>query len=216
MTEEQLKYIASQLRCPHGDNAIEVANKMNEGNSLINEAVLEALGPVSGTILEIGMANGHLVPEILNSGPDATYIGCDISHEMVSAATVSNADFVDAGRAQFHLVTPGQLPPGIVVETVFTVNTIYFWDDSNDFLTKIRSVLSPSGRLLIGFRPRHSMENYPFVQYGFQTYSEEDVSQMLHAAGFSVTDRVETREPDRDVLGEIMRVDHVVISAVKR
>lgn len=153
MNPEELEFLAAQLRCPSGEHGLEVALKMNEGNRLINSVVLQALAPLSGTVLEIGMGNGYLVPEILNCGPDIRYIGCDISPDMVSASNSMNAQFVSTGRARFHLVEQGTTPPQTVADKVFTVNTIYFWDDDRQFLQNVKHVLAPAGTFVIGLRP---------------------------------------------------------------
>lgn len=212
-TEDDLKFIAGQLRHPHGEHAMEVVRKMNEGNRLINDAVLDVVGDNPGEILEIGMANGLLVSTLLGSNPQTTYTGCDISEEMVTEARRFNANYVDAGRAAFVHVEPGSLPQGIGVDTVFSVNTIYFWDDVDLFLEKIWSALRPGGTLVLGFRPASSMKHYPFVKFGFEMFDPSDVEAHLTKAGFELTDLVEAREPDREVLGEVIRVDHVVVAA---
>lgn len=68
MDEETLKAIADQLRQPTGEYAIQVGEKMNEGNLHINLNTFEVLNLVAGdNILEIGMGNGFFVKNILST-----------------------------------------------------------------------------------------------------------------------------------------------------
>lgn len=47
-------------------------------------------------------------------------------------------------------------------------------------------------------------------------YDANDVVSLLDENGFEVSNVIEAREPDREILGETFRVDHLVVSAVHR
>lgn len=214
-SESDLKQLAALLRRPEGEQASEVVQRMNEGNRLINEAAINVMRPVTGTILEIGMANGIMTPAILARNPAARYIGCDISLQMVNAALERNREHVDAGRAEFVHVEAGSLPADLDADSVLSVNTIYFWEDAPAFLGLIHSTLRPGGQLVLAFRPENTMKELPFVKYGFNSFRSEDADSLLSDAGFAVDRIVEDQEPDRYLFGKNVRVDHVVVSATR-
>ena len=139
MDVELLKSIARQLRQPTGEQGIQVAKKMNEGNLHMNRFTIEALHIKHfDRILEIGMANGYFVKDILK---DATvrYVGCDFSEIMVAEARTHNQSFIDSGQAEFLLANADNLPfKDESFDKVFTVNTIYFWDDPEKVLEEIK------------------------------------------------------------------------------
>src|SRR5688500_4778285 len=140
MNEEQLKPVASQLRQPQGEEGIQVGEKMNEGNAFLNLAAIKQLKlQPNVSVLEIGMGNGFLVKDILSGNPSAKYIGCDFSELMVEQARKLNKTFINNGKAQFVLAEADNLPfAPESFDKVFTVNTLYFWNDPAAILTQIR------------------------------------------------------------------------------
>ncbi|RYE46744.1 MAG: class I SAM-dependent methyltransferase, partial [Sphingobacteriales bacterium] len=210
--ESVFKAIAAQLRQPHGENAAQVGLKMNEGNKYINLKAIETVDPKSGDrILEIGMGNGFFVKDILARHPSIKYTGCDLSEEMVDEAIKFNTDHIRSGNAEFKLSDAGSLPfPENTFDKVFTVNTIYFWDDRSLVLSGVKNVLKPGGLFVIALRPRFQMENYPFVKYGFNLFSAEEVKELLIENNFNNVETCSMEEPFQVINGQNIPVSTVI------
>jgi hypothetical protein len=58
-------------------------------------------------------------------------------------------------------------------------------------------------------------EKYAFTKYGFNLFSKEDVVKLLSDNSFSVIDAIENLEPDFDMHGEIMKMENVIVVAIK-
>ncbi len=218
MTDEQkLQNQAAQLRKPEGEDGLKTAEFMSKGNLQIIKDSLKALDPTPGdNILEIGMGNGFHVKEILEKSESIQYTGCDYSALMVQESEKLNDNWVAKGRARFFNAGITSLPfEKNVFNKIFTVNTIYFWDNEAAALTEIKRILHPSGKFIIGFRPKHQTENYPFTKYGFNQFSKDDVAQLLFDNGFSVPEIVENREPDFELNGHILKMENLVVAARK-
>jgi ubiquinone/menaquinone biosynthesis C-methylase UbiE len=217
MHEEALKELARQLRQPHGENATEVGERMNKGNELMNLSAIKMLEAQAGdVILEIGMGNGFFVKDILNLAPAIHYIGCDFSEEMVKEAISANKEFINNHQAKFFLASADALPfESPTFNKVFTVNTLYFWDNPPLVLNEIKRVLKPEGQLLIAFRPRWAMEQYAFTQYGFTMYSQEALSSLLADNGFKVIKTFEEQEPEQEINGQTITPAFAVVCAEK-
>jgi ubiquinone/menaquinone biosynthesis C-methylase UbiE len=215
MDEETLKNLASQLRKPEGEEGIKTGAWMNKGNVHINLDTLEVVNP-SGydNILEIGMGNGFFVKEILSKHPSITYTGCDFSEVMISEAEKMNASWVAGGKAKFILTDAASLPfPDQSFDKIFTINTVYFWDDEVSVLKEISRVLKPTGKFILTLRPKHQMINYPFTKYGFKMYSKDDVYALLSRNGFIINNIFEKHEPDFELKGEVVKMESLIAEA---
>ena len=217
MNEEVSKSIAAQLRKPHGDYAIQVGEKMNEGNRLINAYTIDALAlEAEDNVLEIGMGNGFFVKDILSIDGSITYVGCDFSEVMVEQAVKNNQDFIDKERANFHVASADKLPfTDDIFDKVFSVNTLYFWDNPPVVLSEIKRVLKPGGSMFISIRPKSVMQHYPFARHGFSLFSKQDLIDLLSGSGFEVTHITERKEPDQDVNGNKVIVETLIVGAEK-
>ncbi|MDY8137429.1 class I SAM-dependent methyltransferase [Aquimarina sp. 2201CG5-10] len=217
MTTDQLKTIAQQLRKPEGLQGIEVGNKMNLGNALINLATIEALSLKNNDkLLEIGMGNGGFVKDIFAINDSIKYVGCDYSQTMVDEAEKINKMFIDKHQAQFHHTGAEQLPfQDDSFNTVFTINTIYFWENITKILSEIWRVLKPGGTLIIALRPKSSMQTYPFTKYGFRMYNKKELSVALEKNAFRMIQFIEKEEPPQKVNGTLMKVETLIVCAQK-
>ena len=217
MSEEIFKVSAEQLRQPHGDLAIQVGEKMNEINIHIHHNTFEELHISSNdSILEIGMGNGYFVKDLFQINPDITYIGCDFSEKMVEESTKNNAQLIAAGKVAFHFANAAKLPlQDAVVNNIFTIHTLYFWENPAEVLNELHRVLQTKGQLSITIRPKEIMQHYPFVKYGFTLYAKEDLVSLLNNNHFSVINIVEKKEPDMEVNGEKMPTATLLVTAEK-
>jgi ubiquinone/menaquinone biosynthesis C-methylase UbiE len=217
MTEENFKLIAAQLRKPHGEMAKEVGKMMNEGNKLMNLAAITSLNIAShDTIMEIGMGNGYFVKDILATDETVLYDGCDFADTMVAEAIALNNEYVLNKQARFTLANADVLPyDNASFNKVFTVNTIYFWDDAVQVLTEIKRVLQSKGLFIIALRPKSIMDHFPFTKHNFNTFDKTDCIDLLTQNGFEVSEVIEQNEPDLDFFGENLKNEFMVISAIK-
>jgi SAM-dependent methyltransferase len=214
MTEEQLRQIAAQLRSPHGESGVEVAERMNVNNGLMNRWAIEQLAvQPNDRILEVGPGNGRFVPEIVGQHSSVTYIGYDHSELMVSEAKQYNSALVESGRVRFVLRNGPTMPFADGTFTkAFAVNVIYFWEDLAAELAQLHRVLAPSGKLLLVIRPKSIMENLPFVHHGFQLFEPAAVVRMLEANRFRTVDTIVRLEPAQQVNDSMLPLSTVLIT----
>ncbi|AGH81173.1 SAM-dependent methyltransferase [Psychromonas sp. CNPT3] len=206
----QPQEIASQLRCPSGAEATDVAKKMNISNYSLNKKCIGLLQlKASDSVLEIGPGNGTFVADIINVAKDITYMGVDWSAEMVVEARSINEHLINIGIVQFQQGNSQQLAfESHIFDKVFTAHTIYFWDDPSEHLAEIRRVLKPSGLLCIAFGNCKFMKDLAFVEYGFELYDPLKAIKLLHSSGFSIIETYQHKERGRSNAGDI--VDKVI------
>jgi ubiquinone/menaquinone biosynthesis C-methylase UbiE len=217
MNPTEIKQIASQLSHPQGEEGMKVAGNMHVNNGGMIQRTIDLLHCQEGdTVLEIGPGNGGYVPYVLSRAAGLRYYGIDISETMVQAALQQNSALVDAGTAHFTLGNGRELPyADAFFDKVFTVNTLYFWEDPQIQLQEIYRTLKPGGRLSIGIRSRAFMEQLPFTQYGFRLYDAAAAMAVLEKAGFSIRETVEEKEETMSIMGMMLEKERIVIVAEK-
>ncbi len=217
MDENTLKLIAAQLRKPTGPDGIETGERMNVGNLLINLNTIESMDLQPGDeVMEIGMGNGHFVKNILDVNDSITYTGYDFSPDMIFEAKLRNEKYITEGRASFILGDVATMPfRDNSFNKILTINTIYFWYDPEKVLAEICRILKPGGKTYIAIRPRSSMQLYPFVKYGFNMFSKEELSDLLSANNFAVLEVIEKEEPSQDRFGTEMVVETLIVIGQK-
>ncbi|MES2678971.1 MAG: class I SAM-dependent methyltransferase [Bacteroidota bacterium] len=215
--EGQFAEIAKQLRQPQGDYAKEVGERMNEGNLQMNLYTIEKLNiNPSDRVLEIGMGNGFFVKNILGKNESVAYTGCDFSEAMVREAGTRNEEYLKNKRAGFFLANAEHLSfPDNSFNKIFTVNTIYFWDQPEAVLKELGRVLTPEGVLLIALRPKSVMDHFPMTKFGFNTFSAKDVSALLGQNGFKVIEITEKEEEPLEFFGEKLKNEFMIVCAKK-
>jgi ubiquinone/menaquinone biosynthesis C-methylase UbiE len=197
ITEKQFETLAGQLCHPHGVMGRMVASHMNKGNLRMNLETIAQIQPKPYEhILEIGMGNGFYVKDVLSQNKLIRYFGIDFSITMVDESIMLNNRFVQNGQALFIQANASNLPfINEFFDTVFTVNTIYFWKDIRIVFSEVRRVLKTNGTFVLSLRPSSVMGKLPITKYGFKTFSIENITGLLRSNGFTpikVTERRDT------------------------
>lgn len=135
---------------------------------------------------------------------------------MVDEALKKNEIFIATGQAQFYLADAKDLPfEKEIFDKVFSINTIYFWENPQIVLAEIWRVLKPKGQVTISLRPKSIMEHYPFVKYGFKMFAKEDLKELISKNNFTVVDIIEKEEPEIELNGELTKTATLLIRAEK-
>lgn len=216
-TEEDLKILAKHLRKPEGEIGEDVAKRMNVGNAPMNLHTLAVLNPQANqTILEIGMGNGFFVKNILELDETIRYHGLDYSTDMVKLAATLNSNYVQENRAIFLEGSVECIPfEKELFDQVFTINTLYFWEDVQKGLNSISKVLKTGGRLILSIRPKDNMVSLPVTKYDFNLFDIDEVVVALENAGYLNIQKTFVTEPLQPNMGMTPERKCVIISAEK-
>jgi arsenite methyltransferase len=76
----------------------------------------------------------------------------------------------------------------------YTVHTVYFWTSLRTGFVELHRVLSPGGRLVVGFLPKEWMDGMQFPPDLFKMRTPEEVVGAATEAGFKET-RIERPGP---------------------
>lgn len=176
----QLQTLAAQLRCPDGEIGVKLGHTMNMSNlSIILHSLNHLYIQAHDNLLEIGYGNGGLLGYILSLAKHLHYTGVEISDTMHQEAQAQNQPYIAAQLAHYQLYDGTHLPfDEPVFDKIFSVNTIYFWQQPVALLASICQVLKRDGHLCLTFCDKSFMQTLPFTQYGFRLYDVDDVKQL--------------------------------------
>ena len=209
------KAVAAQLSKPEGEAGIKTAEHMNKSNADMTRHAVDLLDcGDNDQVLEIGPGNGRFAAYVLSKGANIAYTGVDISETMVTTAREFNKEHVAMGRITFQHVNGSHFPfPDRTFDKVFTVNTLYFWEDPAIQLAEIKRVLKPLGVFCLAIASKAFMEQLPFTAYGFTLYTPEDAQKLLAANGFGM---LSTKVRQQNIIGaaqqEVVREEVFILA----
>lgn len=196
MDSEKLKILARNLNSPQGEKGIEIGEMMNATNiGMTLESIKALLIEDNEHILEIGHGNAAHVKSILNKAQNVKYTGVDISETMYNEARRLNSGYKD--HADFVLYEGEKLPfEDKTFSKIFTVNTVYFWQNPVGYLNEIYRVLQNNGSFVLTFGQRDFMETLPFTQFGFTLYNTDEMVDIVSKSQFK---RVKVSEKKEEI-----------------
>lgn len=167
---------------------------MNRHNAKMNAFVVQRLELTpADRVLEIGFGGGAALPALIAGA--GFVAGVDRSATMVRQANARFAAAVSARRAEFRQGSVERLAfDAASFGKVCTVNTVYFWPSLDAGFAEIRRVLSPGGRLVVGFLPKEWMDRMGFPDDIFTSRTPDDVIGALTRSTFTDI-RVERPQP---------------------
>ncbi len=135
--------------------------------------------------LDIGFGGGYLLKKAIPQVSRGLVAGLDVSPVMVDACRAKFQKLIQAGKIDILCGQAERLPfPDAYFTKVSSVNSLFYWDNTQQGIAEIFRVLQSGGRIVLTFTERKDIENKGFSQYGITTFDTEEVQQMLVRAGF--------------------------------
>lgn len=206
MKKEELQAIAAQLKHPTGEKGIEMANMMHETNINMTCHSIQNLNIKAGdSVLELGHGNAGHLELIFEQAQKLKYYGLEMSELMFQEARQTNRNLVSQKQAFFSLYKGKAIPfQDSFFDKIFTVNTIYFWQQPEKFLMEIYRVLKADGNFCLTFAEESFMKQLPFTAYEFTLYSTEKVKQLIEKTAFKIVYTETLTEKVKSKTGELM------------
>jgi SAM-dependent methyltransferase len=135
-------------------------------------------------VLEIGFGSGMLLKKIAQKS--AVCFGIDPSATAIKQAAKRNKRLVISGVVKLKNGTAENIPFDERFDTVYTVNTIYFWDNVDNGLQSIKSKLTDGGRFINAFYTKKYLDTLPYTKNGYNKFTLDDLVEKTKAAGFAV------------------------------
>ncbi|MDR6125134.1 ubiquinone/menaquinone biosynthesis C-methylase UbiE [Bacillus sp. SLBN-46] len=97
-------------------------------------------------VLELGCGAGFAMKMILEQTLADQVVGLDLSRTVIRSAALRNKKAINEGRAKLVQANVEKLPfQNEHFDKVFSIHTIYFWDNIAETISEIYRVLKPGG-----------------------------------------------------------------------
>ncbi len=185
------KILSAQARKPRGFlGRYLMKNIFINNNADLNAFIKENLGLKSNDhVLEIGFGPGRLIHAMAKTVSEGVIEGIDFSRVMHEEASAFNQESIASGKVQLHSGNCESLP---FLDQTFhklcSANTLYFWKDPLPYFQEMYRVLKPGGSLVIGFRDDEQMKPLRLDRTVFNTYTQDEVKNLLSRVGFQEID----------------------------
>ncbi|WP_226673392.1 class I SAM-dependent methyltransferase [Rossellomorea aquimaris] len=101
-------------------------------------------------ILEIGCGAGFALKQIASLNVGHTMTGLDLSETLLQSAALRNRKVITQNQMELVHGTVEEMPfPNEQFTAVFSIHSIYFWEDLFKSFTEIHRVLTPGGTVLV-------------------------------------------------------------------
>lgn len=216
MEEKDLKILAQNLANPQGEKGIQIGEMMNETNiGMTLESIKTLLIEDDEHILEIGHGNAAHVKSLLNLAQNIKYTGIDISETMHLEAKRLNETFKN--QAEFVLYEGTKLPfKDKTFDKIFTVNTVYFWENPVEYLNEVYRVLKKNGTFVLTFGQKNFMEKLPFTVYDFKLYNNDELEEIISQSNFKRMKISEKEEEVKSKIGDELIKRNYTILTIKK
>ncbi|MEH7249540.1 class I SAM-dependent methyltransferase [Neobacillus niacini] len=176
------EFIDHQYKTPKGIIGAFIGEKMVKQHKTETNWSLELMNIQQGDrILELGCGAGYAIKLILEKSLAEEIVGLDISPTIIRSARIRNKKAIHEKRAKLIQANLKELPfQNEDFNTVFSIQTIYFWSDIAATLSEIFRVLRPEGVVILTFSDGKEDETWE----GMKGITENQVIPYMKNAGF--------------------------------
>ncbi len=179
------EYIGSQFGKPQGIIGKICCKLMNIINKPLYNGIINNINTdCNSTVLDIGYGNGYLISKLFRKSSCNIY-GIDISEDMKSTAEKRNRKALSANKLKLWVGDCCSMNfKDNSFDSITSVNTIYFWQDTLRGLSEIYRTLKPNSTFCNAVYSKSWLEKTSYTKKGFTFFEKEDYIRLGKQAGF--------------------------------
>jgi ubiquinone/menaquinone biosynthesis C-methylase UbiE len=196
MINNFIKYIGKIFGNPSGIVGKLFTKLMNIMNQKQYKAVLDNINlEPNDNILDIGFGNGYLLNKLFKKNIPIKIFGIEISNDMIKNVSKKYRRIIENGHIKLYL--ENIVNTSLKNETfnkIYTVNTIYFWNELEKCFSEIKRILKRNGIFINVIYTKEYLDKIVYTKYGFTKYSVEDIIKITEENGMKINKVVEIRK----------------------
>jgi len=193
MSNNFTKYVAGNFRNPNGIGGKIATIIMNVINKNQYNTVLKNINiKDTDVVLDIGFGNGYLIKKLFKENINAKIYGLEISMDMLNKVTARNKQKINNGTLKLLLENISKTSfEDNLFDKIYTVNTIYFWNELDKCFSEIRRTLKPNGIFINAFYSKEHLDKIIFSKYGFNKYTIGEIKTITEKNGLRTIETIE-------------------------
>ena len=182
LVEQFKEFISSQYSKPRGILG------MYFGEKMVRQHRTETLWTIKllklqheENILELGCGAGFAMKLLLAQESVTNVVGIDMSGTILKSAMIRNREEISRGRAKLIQGNVQQLDfQNAYFTKVFSIHSVYFWDNLPETIAEIYRVLKPEGLILLSLSDGKNGEKWN----GVKDMLEQQIIPIMKQMGF--------------------------------
>jgi ubiquinone/menaquinone biosynthesis C-methylase UbiE len=145
------RFVDNQYGSPKGIIGTYIGEKMVKQHKPETVWTIELLNiQKSENVLELGCGSGYAMKLILEQNRVGKVVGLDLSPTVIRSAMIRNKQAINEEKANLVQANVKSLPfENEQFDKVFSIHSIYFWDELSVAISEIYRVLKPGGSLIL-------------------------------------------------------------------
>jgi len=196
MINKFIKYVGGNFGNPNGIAGKISTKLMNIINQRQYMAILDNINlEQNDIILDIGFGNGYFINKLFKKNIPINIYGIEISNDMVNNVSKKYKKSIENGLLKLSLenIVNTSFENG-TFNKMYTINTIYFWNDLEKCFFEIKRILKPNGIFLNAIYTKEYLNKIIYTKYGFNKYSIEDLIKVTEENGMKINKIVEIKK----------------------
>lgn len=187
-----IRQLSNQFKKPTGVGGKIMAFMQNRINGKQYQATIKHLAvSENDSILDIGFGNGFAIKQLLKEKPNKVF-GIEISEDMIVSATKRNQNAVNEGKVEFLKANVCDLPfADNSFDKIYTINTVYFWENTNKAFAEIKRVLKPNGLFINTVYTKSFLDKVAYTKYNYRKFEIGELEKITTENGFELRETVE-------------------------
>ena len=197
MFKKFIEYVGNNFRNPNGIGGKITTKIMNIMNQKQYKAVLDNINIENNDVLlDIGFGNGYLINKLLKRNYKIKIFGIDISKDMVNMVSEKYKKYINNNCLTLLLenINNKTTFENEMFDVIYTVNTIYFWDDIQICFSEIKRILKPNGIFINAIYTKKQLDKTKFSGNGFNKYSKEEIVKITEENGMTIKKIIKIKE----------------------
>jgi len=180
-------FIAQQLSNPSGFGGKLTSYIMNRQNySLYDETIKQLALSDADNVLDIGCGNGYVL-DLLASRNNSNFTGIDTSPSILKSAARRNRKYISSGKMKLECENLSAMSfSNEAFNKIYTINTVYFWDNLSKAMNEINRILKPGGFFINTLFSNKTLSKLSHTRFGYKRYSLEQLEKSGVEIGLSV------------------------------